>query len=40
MGLLNFGFRARFGAQWLVRIRSEVYRRRARALALQAAARV
>ena len=39
MGLMNFGFLALFGALWLVRIRAEVYRRRARALALQAAAR-
>jgi heme exporter protein C len=39
MGLMNFGFLALFGALWLVRIRAEVFRRRARALALQAAAR-
>ena len=39
MGLMNFGFLALFMALWLVRIRAEVYRRRARALALQAAAK-
>lgn len=37
--LMNFGFLALFGALWLVRIRGEIYRKRARALALQKAGR-
>ncbi len=35
--LMLFGYMAAFGALWLVRIRAEVWRRRARAAALRAA---
>jgi heme exporter protein C len=37
--LMALGYTAAFGSLWLVRIRAEVWRRRARALSLQAAGR-
>jgi heme exporter protein C len=36
-GLMTFGYICLFGSLWLVRTRSEIWRRRARALALRAA---
>ncbi|MDP1737246.1 MAG: heme ABC transporter permease [Caulobacter sp.] len=37
MALMSLGYMAAFGSMWLVRIRAEVWRRRAQVLALQAA---
>ena len=37
LGIMGLGYACLFGALWLVRIRSEVWRRRARTLALKAA---
>jgi heme exporter protein C len=39
LGLMAGGYMFAFGALWLVRIRAEVWRRRALSLAVQAAAR-
>ena len=36
-GLMTFAYMSAFGSLWLVRIRGEVWRRRAEALALRAA---
>jgi heme exporter protein C len=38
LALMGLGYMALFGALWLTRIRAEVWRRRARALAVRAAA--
>ena len=37
LGIMGLGYACLFGALWLVRIRAEVWRRRARTLALKAA---
>jgi hypothetical protein len=37
LGLMAFGYMALFGGLWMVRVRSEVWRKRANGLALQAA---
>jgi heme exporter protein C len=37
MALMSLGYMSLFGSLWLVRIRAEVWRRRAAVLALQAA---
>jgi heme exporter protein C len=37
LGVMAFAYMALFGALWLVRIRAEVWRKRAQSLALQAA---
>jgi heme exporter protein C len=39
LALMGLGYMAAFGALWLVRIRGEVFRKKAQSLALQAAAR-
>ncbi len=38
LAIMSLGYTVLFGSLWLVRIRAEVWRRRARVLALQAAA--